>query len=316
MRPAGCGMKWWLLSNTPEHPTEKHERRASQTHGRGCLTGKRGTQDDSGVAQSSQPNFTDHVAEALAAEEALANILARFTVALIPEVGLDLGTGILVSAGAALFVATAWHVARDLPPGDVYCIPRPPAPLRIVPREEVMRRVERGEMEPSERFLLHVENRIRSRDGSDVALLGLRDRPDEFHDMDFFPLERARSTSLPHSRVLIYGFAADLTLVHRPTDRAATFPRSIAGTLGTVSDPEYNPDRDLIVTYDDPDGPIKAHGMSGGGVWLPPEPGEGLWDPGAVILTGIQVIQFPESRAPGRPLLATRIERVQALLRR
>lgn len=78
------------------------------------------------------------------AQVALANVLARFTVALLTEGEVDFGTGTLVAAEDAPFVATAWHVAPDLPSDDVYCVPRPHAPLRIVPREEMRRRVERG----------------------------------------------------------------------------------------------------------------------------------------------------------------------------
>jgi hypothetical protein len=111
--------------------------------------------------------------------------------------------------------------------------------------------------------------------------------------------------------VLVTGWPTDLGLSQG--EHLAAFPQIIAGTLGAVSertfiaasDYTYNPDRDLVISYVDPE-PIEAGGMSGGGVWLPPTPGAGLWDPGDIILIGIQVAQFRKGRAPGS-LLATRM---------
>ncbi len=262
------------------------------------------------MAPSSQPDFTDRSAEAQAVREALANFVARHTVALVFEGQPKLGTGVLVSSGDALFVATARHVAEDLPIGDVFCIPKPPGPMRVAPRDEALRHFD--ETRPGERFLLHVGDRILSTDDSDVALLQLCDRPIEFHEMDFYPLERAQSASLPHSRMIVHGWPRDLGLPHEGA--LAAFPRIVAGTLSTVSAHGYDPDRDLLISYVDRD-PIDARGMSGGGVWLPSE-AKGLFDPGATILVGIQVAQYRGSQPPGQPLLATRIERVRALLRR
>lgn len=259
---------------------------------------------DGGEVPSSRPDFTDSSAAAQAEREALANFVARYTVALVFENQPKLGTGVLTSSEGALFVATAQHLAEVLPIRDVFCIPKPPGPMRVAPRDEALRRFE--ETRPGERFVLHIEDRILSTDHSDVALLRLRDRPSEFYEMDFYPLERARSAPLPHTRVLVHGWPADLGLPHQGA--LAAFPRTIAGTLNSVSSLEYDPDHEMLITYIDPD-PIDAHGMSGGGVWLPSEQ-----NPTATILVGIQVAQF--CRAPGQPLVATRIERVQALLRR
>jgi hypothetical protein len=260
--------------------------------------------------RQSQPDFADRSAEAQAEREGLANYVARYTVALVVEDRPELATGVLVSSEGALFVATARHFAKELPIGDVFCIPKPPGPIRVTPRDEALRRF--AATQPGERFILHVQDRRLSTDGSDVALLQLRDRPIEFDEMDFYPLERARSAPLPHNRVLVQGWPEDLALRHE--DDLAAFPRTVAGTLSTLSDPEYNPDRDLVISYFDP-APIVARGMSGGGIWLRPEH-QRLFDPGATILVGIQVAKFPESRAPGQPLLARRIERVKALLGR
>lgn len=272
---------------------------------------------------ASEPYMSDRVEEALAAREGLAGIAARYTVALIlptqdehGETVDEIGSGVLVSVGDALFVATARHVAKALPPEDILCIPKPSGPMMIVPEAEVPRRAARGEMSVSERFSLHIDERILSGDGSDVALLRLRERPPEFREMEFYPLDEARSDPLPYPQVFVYGFPAELRMRDPRTGWGVTRARLVAGTLGTVSDRQYDPARDLIVTYDDPEGSTRAAGMSGGGVWLPSQmPENGPWRP-AVALIGIQVIQFPESRAAGRPLLATRIERVQALLER
>lgn len=268
------------------------------------------------VALPPRPDFTDLTAEARATRVALAGAAARYTVALVLKDERSVGSGVLVSVGEALFVATARHIVTDLPPGDVYCIPMSPGPAEIVSREEVLRRAARGEVKAVERFLLHTEERVLSTADSDVALLQLGKRPPDLHDMKFYPLHDARSDPLAHPYVIVYGYAAELTIVHRPTGRGVALARVVAGKLGSVSDHEYDPARDLIVTYDDPRGPMAAGGMSGGGVWLPPAPGRGVWDLRAMQLVGIQVAQFPESRAAGQPLLATRIERVQALLRR
>src|SRR5205807_8411528 len=139
------------------------------------------------------PTFT-HGAEALEAREALAGHIARYTVAVIPETRPDLGTGVLVSSGDALFVATARYVAKDLRLDKVYCIPRPKW-IKIIPREEIRRR--RSEMEPSERFRLDVEERILSSREDDVALRRRRRRPEERRDMESYPLERGQSSALP-----------------------------------------------------------------------------------------------------------------------
>jgi hypothetical protein len=258
--------------------------------------------------RQSQPNFTDRSAEIQAEREAFANYVARYTVALVFEDRPELATGVLVSSEGALFVATARHVAKELPPNDVFCIPKPPGPIRVTPRDEALRRF--PATQPAERFSLHVEDRILSADESDdVALLQLRDRPTEFHEMDFYPLEHARSAPLSHTRVIVYGWPGDLGLLHQGV--LAAFPRTIEGMLSTRSTHGYDPDRHLLISYVDP-APIDAHGMSGGGVWLSPR-SDGLWDPGATILVGIQFGQFTRA---GRPLLATRIERVEALLGR
>lgn len=256
-----------------------------------------------------QPDFTDRAAEARAVREALAGVVARYTVALVFEGEPKLGTGVLVSSQDALFVATARHVAVALPIGEILCIPKPPGAMKVAPRDEALRRFK--ETRPGERFSLHVEDRILSTDSSDVALLKLRNRPTEFHEMEFYPLEQARSAPLPHTRVIVHGWPGDLSVPHEGA--LAVFPRTIDGTLSTVSAHGYDPDRDLLISYVDPD-PIDAQGMSGGGVWLRPERETGLWNPGEMILTGIQVAQF--TGLAGQPLLATRIERVQALLRR
>lgn len=57
---------------------------------------------------------------------------------------------------------------------------------------------------------------------------------------------------------------------------------------------------------------MEAGGMGGGGVWMPPRPGTGLWNPGDQILIGLQVGWLRDT--PGRPLVATRIEEVTRLL--
>jgi hypothetical protein len=254
-------------------------------------------------------NFTDR-SVALAMRDAIAGVAARYTVALILRSGTELGSGILVADGDTLFIATARHVAEEFPPGDVYCIPKPHGPVTILPRDEVLRRARVG-IKPTASFALRFTRRVASTDGSDVALLRIGERPPEFNEMDFYQLNRGRSDSLPHTSVAVYGYATELTI------NGVALPRVVTGILGTVPDAEFDPARDLIVTYEDPD-PMSAAGMSGGGVWLPSrlpsQPSEGLWNPGDMMLVGIQVRQFPESRAAGRPLRATRIERVQALI--
>lgn len=58
-------------------------------------------------------------------------------------------------------------------------------------------------------------------------------RPPQFDSMDFYPLERARSSELPHDRVVVSGFPFDLTLVYRPIRQSAIFSRTLWGKMGT-----------------------------------------------------------------------------------
>lgn len=264
---------------------------------------------------------TDRIAEAMAHEAALGGILARRTVGLVPDTGLKIGTGVLVSCGEYLFVATARHYVKDeLKEEDVYCLPKALGPTKILEKDEVPEKLERGELPLADRVLLPVTERILSKDGSDVALLRLGGRPPELSEMEFYPLQHARSAPVPHLHVIVCGFPFDLTLVNEATARAAAFSRPVHGVLTTVSDPQYDAKRDLVIAYKNFEGTLAAAGMSGGGIWSPPtlpEAGAGRpWDPRDLALIGIQVAQFPESRVPGRPLLATRIERVRALLKK
>ncbi len=268
------------------------------------------------MAQSSRHRFTDRVAEAKAHEAALGGILARHTVALVPDTELKIGTGVLVSLRGDLFIATARHYVREVLRGDVYCLPKPPGPTKILEKDDVPGMLERGQVALGERFLVHLKERpILSTDGSDVALLHLVDRPAKLHEMQFYRLEDARSAPVPHPHVLVCGYPFDLTLVSEPAGRAAAFSRPVHGKLSTISNyPGYDPDRNLAISYENLEDPLAAAGMSGGGVWSPPtmpKPGaERPWDPRALALIGIQVGQFPLSRL----LIATRIERVKALL--
>ncbi len=76
---------------------------------------------------------------------------------------------------------------------------------------------------------------------------------------------------------------------------------------GAISDIGASPQ------YEESDETIQARGMSGGRVWmLSPFEAATVWDPGRLTLLGIQVAWFPN--VVGRPLLATRIEHIQALL--
>ncbi len=116
-------------------------------------------------------HFSDPKAEAEHAQHGLAGAVARYTVAIIPEAGLNLGSGVLVSHEGDLFVATARHVAQDLSLDNAYCIPKLKGSLKIISREQVRERL--AEVEPSERCRLLVAERILSSQSPDVALFRL-----------------------------------------------------------------------------------------------------------------------------------------------
>jgi hypothetical protein len=231
-------------------------------------------------------------------------------VAVVPEKGADLGTGVLVSSGGALYVATARHVAKDLQLNNIFVIPRSDAPLKIVERDEISRHLPKDR--PIDRCRIPVEDRLMSPEDEDVdvALLRLSERPEELRWMNFYPLERANSTPPRHRQVLVYGYAWELTRVHRPTGRARAIPRVALGELRDKGPLPYDPNRNLLISYDS--GEMDPRGLSGGGIWVPPALGKRLFNPDEAVLAGIQVACFKDR--PGKPLLATRIERVTALL--
>jgi hypothetical protein len=243
---------------------------------------------------------THRVAEAKAHEEAIGGTLARYTVGLVPDDGLKIGTGVLVSSGADRYVATARHFVRDvLQNGDVYCLPKSRGTTRILEKDDVPGMLARGELPLVDRVLLPITRRILSADGSDVALLRLQCTPSELSEMEFYPLENARSEAA-ELYVIVCGFPFDLTLVNAATRQAAAFSRPVHGVLRTVSEPEYIPHRNLVVAYKNFEGTLAAAGMSGGGVWSPPAlptaSAERPWDPRNLVLLGIQIGQF--SREP------------------
>jgi hypothetical protein len=257
------------------------------------------------------PTFSDTKAQALAARAAMANAVARYTVALVPAKGPTIGTGVLVSDGTNLFVATAHHVAEALDLADLRCIPKPPRPVNMIEHpDERYRHVVRPDLADTVAFRLPVAD-VLGDETADIALLRLPGRPAEFGSMDFYPLGRARSTGLPHDRVVVCGFPFDLTLVYRPTRQSAVFSRTLWGTMVTAVRENFDPDSQVLITYE-VDGVMDGHGMSGGGVWMPPRPGTDLWNPDDQILVGIQIGCF--EKTAGRPLVAVRIERVRRLL--
>ncbi|HLW60644.1 MAG TPA: trypsin-like peptidase domain-containing protein [bacterium] len=247
----------------------------------------------------------------MAVRDGMANAVARYAVALVPATGPTIGSGVLVSHGTDLFVATAEHVADALDLDDIRCIPKPPQPVNIIEhRDERYRHLIRPDLADTVAFRLPVAN-VLADAAADVALLRLNGHPAEFRSMEFYPLERARSTELPHDRVVVCGFPFDLTLVFRPTRQSAVFSRTLWGKLTTTVRENFDPDRQLLITYE-VDEVMDGHGMSGGGVWMPPRPGTDLWNPDDQILVGLQIGCF--EKTAGRPLVATRIERVRRLL--
>jgi len=190
----------------------------------------------------------------------------------------------------------------------VFVIPRSDAPLKIVKEEEIARYL--PEDRPIDRVRISIKDRLVSTNDEDVALLRLRERPEEFRWMKFYPLDRANSTAPRHRQVIVYGYAWQLTRVQRSTGQAKVISRALLGELRDRAPLPYKSDRDLVVAYDP--GDMNPRGMSGGGIWYPPSLGKGLFNPDDVVLAGIQVAFF--RKYPGKPLLATRIEHVRALL--
>lgn len=263
-----------------------------------------------GAPDSPAPLLTDKDAAALSFVGALAGHIARYTVAIIPEKGDDaFGTGVLVSSAGAFYIATAKHIAETLR-DTVTLIPRFAAPLKIVRRGE-------QSFLPAETRTVRVVRRLMSstvdnpeEPEEDVALLGLPDRPDALRWMNFFPLERASSAPASHPGAVVYRYGWDVHRVDPPRKAQVGF-RIVLGRLGTKGPRQYSPDPHLLVHFDD-EGGKGLKGISGGGVWIPPSLGRGLVNPDEVTLGGIQCARF--KRYAGKPLLATRIERLAALL--
>jgi len=220
--------------------------------------------------------FTDKTEEARSLRDALAGHVARYTVAIVPETGADLGTGVLLSSGNGLYIATTRHVAELLALDKVFVIPRSDSPLKIVKEDEIAQHLR--DDRPIDRFRISIEDRFMSANDEDVAILRLRKRPEELRWMNFYPLERASSTPPRHRQVFVYGYAWELTRVQRTTGQAKVISRVTLGELRDRDPLPYDPGRDLLISYDR--GDMNPKGMSGGGIWYPPSLGKKLFNPG------------------------------------
>lgn len=113
----------------------------------------------------------------MAARDAMANAVARYTVALVPAAGPTIGSGVLVSDGTDLFVATAQHVAIALDLNDLRCIPKPPRPVSVIERrDERYRYLVRPDLATTVAFRLQVRSALEDA-SADVALLRLHGPP-------------------------------------------------------------------------------------------------------------------------------------------
>ncbi len=248
---------------------------------------------------------------------AASGMVGRYSLAIVFDTP-EQGSGVWVSHEGSLYIATALHVAELLPtPNEAIVIPRTEAPLKFGEKSDIPGLLRAGKIRATGRRRVEIVDRYLSTDGSDVALLKLRAHPEGMPWIEFYPLDRGKSGADAATPVIVYGYPWDLgVLVDAPTGRGIGFARVVYGEMaaGSTSHANYDPARDILVNYEEQDPTMEAAGMSGAGVWVMPpfRPGEG-WDPGQLILVGLQVAWYRKST--GRPLLATRIERVQALLR-
>jgi hypothetical protein len=249
---------------------------------------------------------------------ALEERISRRTVAVVPRVGLEQGSGICVAYKRQHFVVTAAHVVEGLKPQDVYFIAMPDGPLATTPARAAF----------SERFLPPiVDVTLSPNPNDDLALLRLETKPREMSHMDFLEPQLPEPPSLVRKQVMIHGFPSESMRMMKVEDETAgaVFPyfdypyiahvtRRTMHALGKAQ-PPYHPILHVLLDFPgipkDSDKLKNPRGLSGGGVWKGPKLNPGaLWLPNRSRLAGI-LIRWSEKRGL---LVATRSKRVWALL--
>ncbi len=132
--------------------------------------------------------------------EALRETVAHRTVAIVPRVGLEQGSGVCLQHRNEYFVVTAAHVVEGKQPQDIYFIAPPEGTVgdHAVPTKF------------SERFLPPIDDiTISPHLADDLALLHLSFRPPEMRHMEFYEPQSPRPGDPVRKQVILHGFPGE-----------------------------------------------------------------------------------------------------------
>lgn len=251
--------------------------------------------------------------------QAVLESVAWHTVAIVPEEGVELATGVCLRFGDGYWVATVSHAVNGWGVDRLFFIARPSATLATGPKSAIPEHLRKGG-HAQERFRPRILECVKSANGEDIALLRLVG-PEG--GMEFHHLEPGRRSPAVGDRVIVFGFAIETAIAatHGLTGETEgmIFPTIEWSAVVERSERDFT-DYDARAHFlmDFSEGPrpedyvSKPDGMSGAGVWVPPPPvpKDRIWDPRAVTLVGIQTGWYARFRL----LKATRIEHVVSLL--
>ena len=161
-------------------------------------------------------------------------------------------------------------------------------------------------------FRLPVAKVLKSDTNADVALLRLAARPTEFQNNEFFPLEQARSTKLPHTAVMVSGFRPTLPSYVANRRRCGVLPHGPGEGSQNRARERFGPGASGLSPYTLDEGQVMGgHGRAGRGLDASEIERESVESRGPPT-HGLQVGYF--EKTAGRPLVAPRIEEVTPLL--
>ena len=126
----------------------------------------------------------------------------RFTLALLPAEGEEIGTGVCVSFDGNLFVTTARHLVKRRDPSEILFLRRPDAPAKFLDSiPEVLAPGQHLEYQ----FRLPIDRLLLSDSEDDLAALRLVGSPPELERQYFFEANEAGTGSEQGALVLVVG---------------------------------------------------------------------------------------------------------------